>query len=319
MAVLVHEELGKLTPVQIQPENPRPPPPKPEPPEPPPAPEAPPPPKVKPHPVRSRATKMRRPTRRKAPPAQASKVVAQNPDPVDFTSETLVTGSATSYVGGATTSTGTSETAVPSDLADPQVTDVPDQSQPVRLRGRRWRCPWPQAALLQDIYEQFVVLKVVVAADGKVESVRILKDPGFGFGAAAVRCTHRTKFAPARNAVGKAIRSASSPDPSEVYALMRAKLKCCAVVLLVAAVVGSCAERQATPEECRAILDRIVEIELAEMGFRDSVLADRTKKRLARKYATDLSACIGRELSRGAMECVQDAPTNEQLSHDCLR
>ncbi len=209
MAVIVHEELGKLTTVHVQPAKLPPPPveqPQTEPPKLPQLQEPPAKPKRRPLP---RAAKRRQPTAKRQPPARAAAVIAKPADPVDFTSETVATGNATTYAGGATTATGTNTVAVPSDAVISEPTA--DESRPVRFRGKQWRCPWPQTALSQDIYEQSVLLKVVVTASGQVESVRVLKDPGFGFGGAAVRCARRTKFAPARDAAGKAVRATSPP------------------------------------------------------------------------------------------------------------
>jgi hypothetical protein len=66
-------------------------------------------------------------------------------------------------------------------------------------------------------------------------------------------------------------------------------------------------------------LDRIVEIELSEMGFADPVLAGRRKGELRALFRSDLEACIGRRLPEGALQCVRQSRTTEQLSHSCLR
>ncbi len=95
-------------------------------------------------------------------------------------------------------------------------------------------------------------------------------------------------------------------------------LKYCSILLFVAS-VASCVERRATVEECRLILDQIIDIELTEMGFRDPVVANQAKQRLAGKYAAELNDCIGRDLSQDAMRCVREARSTEELSHECLR
>ena len=63
----------------------------------------------------------------------------------------------------------------------------------------------------EDIYEQYVVLRVVVTASGKVENAKVLTDPGYGFGDAAVVCALRTRFSPALDANGQPIQASTSP------------------------------------------------------------------------------------------------------------
>jgi len=82
---------------------------------------------------------------------------------------------------------------------------------PVRLPSREWRCPWPTQAEYEDIDEQLVALRVLVAADGSVESTELVADPGFGFGAAARDCARRARFTPARDDNGHAVRALSPP------------------------------------------------------------------------------------------------------------
>lgn len=152
-----------------------------------------------------------------AAPARAAKIVAaENTNgPVDLTDNTFVTGTASAYAGGATTKQGTSDHAVSrGDIDSPPATEAqPSTSaaQPVSLTGGQWHCPWPTAALAQDLYEQAVIVRALVQADGTVERASVVSDPGYGFGAAAVACTLRTRLNPARNARGEALRALSPP------------------------------------------------------------------------------------------------------------
>ena len=88
---------------------------------------------------------------------------------------------------------------------------------------------------------------------------------------------------------------------------------------LALALWSGCGGRPATDGECRAILDRIVELELGEQGFRDPVLAARKKSELGRRLAPELGLCVGRRLPPDAMACVAVARSTEELSHRCLR
>ena len=74
----------------------------------------------------------------------------------------------------------------------------------------------------------------------------------------------------------------------------------------------------ATEADCRVLLDAIVRIELQEQGYRDEVLQQRRQAQLARVFATQLAACVGRPLPPGALACASSATSSEQLSHMCL-
>lgn len=91
------------------------------------------------------------------------------------------------------------------------------------------------------------------------------------------------------------------------------------VALLFTVCLQSCTRERATEQQCHAIFDRIVEIELEEMGFRDVVLAARRKDELRARYQNAVRGCIGRDISARAMSCVATAKTTEELSHKCLR
>jgi len=82
---------------------------------------------------------------------------------------------------------------------------------PVRLPVREWHCPWPAQAEYEDIDQQLVSIRVLVAADGRVERAELVSDPGFGFGAAARECARRVRFTPALDSQGRATRALSPP------------------------------------------------------------------------------------------------------------
>jgi len=84
--------------------------------------------------------------------------------------------------------------------------------------------------------------------------------------------------------------------------------------LLLAGCTGSPAERR----DCERILERIVEIELKESGYRDPLLVTVKQAALKRKLDAELQACIGRRLKPGAMACVEQAKNVEALTHECL-
>ena len=153
------------------------------------------------------------------PPAQAGRIVAQEPRPeapLDLTKETFVTGTAATYAGGTTTPHGTNPVAFPTTSVDPNARPTnrpaePDHSRAVALDDDEWRCPWPSEADADQIDEQAVVIRVKVRSDGTAAAARLVSDPGHGFGRAAVACALATRFAPARDRAGRPIEADSPP------------------------------------------------------------------------------------------------------------
>lgn len=157
------------------------------------------------------------PTSPAPPPTAAAAIVVQEDAPVDLTGTTVVTGNAALATGGASTATGPLITgtavAVPEADPAPSLPPAPAASltRAVQLDTARWRCAWPDEASSQDIYEQAVVLRVVVRADGSVEAAQLIEDPGHGFGRAALACAKRTAFTPALDPNGRPTRALSPP------------------------------------------------------------------------------------------------------------
>lgn len=107
---------------------------------------------------------------------------------------------------------------------------------------------------------------------------------------------------------------------SRVRAVQSLATSCvCGLMLACLAGISGCGQRKADESDCRAIFDRIVEVELREMGFRDPALAERRQAELAERHRGLIAQCVGRSLPAGAMECVARADTTEEISHDCLR
>jgi periplasmic protein TonB len=160
--------------------------------------------------------------------AQAGKVLTREaaPDePVDLTGNSFVTGNADTYAGGVTASTGTADRAV----RDPNATgdgvpggkgkakqdvaeDAPDMSTaPTLPPGRNWQCAFPPEADTDQIDFQIVPILVTVGPDGSAKSVKIISDPGHGFGRAARECALRQRFTPALDRQGRAVAGTTPP------------------------------------------------------------------------------------------------------------
>jgi len=154
-------------------------------------------------------------------PAQAAKVLTQEPDPnepVDLTGNTIVQGNADAYAGGVTTANGTSTTAVHA-LASPSgvpggtgtaqvqaAPPTPDRSRSASLGGSgEWSCPFPPEADTAQIDEAYVTLQVDVRPDGTPGAVRVVSDPGNGFGREARRCAMGKRYQTALDHDGNSI------------------------------------------------------------------------------------------------------------------
>ena len=96
-------------------------------------------------------------------------------------------------------------------------------------------------------------------------------------------------------------------------------LRSACLIGLVCAGGAGCTARGATAEECRDILDRIVEVELREMGYADPELTALRQHELASRYAEELGECEGRAIPGNALACVARAESTEEISHECLR
>ncbi len=90
-------------------------------------------------------------------------------------------------------------------------------------------------------------------------------------------------------------------------------------VLLLILACNACTAERATREACLEIVDRIVEIELAEQGFRDAALAQARKEDMRALLAPEFARCENRRLAAGALACVRAAKSAEEISHICLR
>jgi outer membrane biosynthesis protein TonB len=197
----------------------------PEPPKPEAAPKVEPEPPAAPEPARA-APKTRAPKAlpRQAPApaaasARAAAVVTQQPDPavVDF-GNTFVQGNAAQYAGGVTASAGAADHAVHDANARADGIEggtatgaASDRSHdPMLADGARWDLPFPEEADAEGLDAALVELRVRVAADGAVEQVDVVKDPGFGFGRDARRYALRKRWVAGKNKLGQPIASAVS-------------------------------------------------------------------------------------------------------------
>ncbi len=130
---------------------------------------------------------------------------------MDFTASSFVVGKAGTYAGGASTSSGTSAHAADGRAVASAAGDPGSRRRSVSLDESAWSCPWPPEAGGAEIVREVVVLRVSVRSDGTADAVKILSDPGAGFGPAARACALRTHFRPALDEGGAAMAAWSPP------------------------------------------------------------------------------------------------------------
>jgi hypothetical protein len=103
---------------------------------------------------------------------------------------------------------------------------------------------------------------------------------------------------------------------------MRGVVKWRRLVLVGALLAGGpagCRGRAATAEDCRAVVERLVELELAESGFRDPTIVARWKRTLGARLAPELMRCEGRRVPAELRTCLASAPNAEAITHGCLK
>lgn len=177
------------------------------------------------------------PTEKKAPEpppqaAAAGQVLTAKEDPnapVDFLGDTIVQGDAGTYAGGVTDSKGTSKDAVydkrakggdfdggngsgeaPTAQPAPQ---GPDLSKPASPASRDWNCShlFPPEADEADVNQAVVSVIVTVRPDGSPGAVKVVADPGNGFGRAARTCALSQRYSAALDRDGKATTGSTPP------------------------------------------------------------------------------------------------------------
>lgn len=163
------------------------------------------------------------------PAAQAGRVLTApvDPDePEDFTGDGFATGNADRYVGGVTAPAGTgtvatynraaSTTGVPNSTgtgAPPPAPAKVDRSRPASVTSRSaWSsCPFPPEADVDQIDYATVTIIVTVRPDGTPRSVRVVNDPGHGFGRAARMCALAQLYTPALDRDGTPTTGTTAP------------------------------------------------------------------------------------------------------------
>jgi hypothetical protein len=92
-----------------------------------------------------------------------------------------------------------------------------------------------------------------------------------------------------------------------------------AVFLLVGAAVGvaGCG-RKATREDCEAVVDKNVELQLKALGVTDPAVVGKRRDEMRASMRDDIEKCVGKRVTDGMMSCVKSAETAEKIDK-CLR
>jgi protein TonB len=156
--------------------------------------------------------------------AQAGKTLTAEPkadDPYDMTNFTITQGNNDNYAGGTTRSDGTNKEPPKGPVAAPgaptgtgTVAAPPpppppaptvDKSRAARTVNDDWNCPFPPEADSAQIDSAQVIVEVQVGPNGAPSGVKVLSDPGNGFGREALRCAMRQRFTPALDRDGNTV------------------------------------------------------------------------------------------------------------------
>jgi hypothetical protein len=78
-----------------------------------------------------------------------------------------------------------------------------------------------------------------------------------------------------------------------------------------------CGRHRATHADCAAVLDRLVELELTESGYRDPIVRARWQADLQSRFSTDLGRCRGLMVRDDLARCLSTARNAEDIAHGC--
>ena len=85
------------------------------------------------------------------------------------------------------------------------------------------------------------------------------------------------------------------------------------------AAISGCHRHTASAADCRAILDRLVALELKEQGFRDPALVPRWQTELAHRFDDDLRRCRAVRVGNDLDACLRAAQNPEEIAHHCVK
>jgi hypothetical protein len=76
--------------------------------------------------------------------------------------------------------------------------------------------------------------------------------------------------------------------------------------------------RKATEDDCRAIVDKNVEIQMTSMHITDSDAIEKKKLEMRSEFESDMKGCVGKRVTDGMMDCVKKAQKADEIDK-CMR
>lgn len=162
--------------------------------------------------------------------AQAAKVMtapADPDEPLDLTGEGFVSGDGSGLGYGMVSGQGRSttptysphaaNTGVPGGRGTSAAPPPPPPSGPDRSRdpglvgGTAWDCPFPAEADAEQIDQAVAQIIVTVRPDGTPQSVKVISDPGYGFGRQARICALGRRYTPGFDRDGNPVAKTTPP------------------------------------------------------------------------------------------------------------
>lgn len=87
--------------------------------------------------------------------------------------------------------------------------------------------------------------------------------------------------------------------------------------LVFAVALAGCG-RKATREDCEAVVDKNVELQLKALGVTDAAVVAKRREEMRSSMKDDIDKCVGKRVTDGMMACVKNAETADKIDK-CLR
>ena len=87
--------------------------------------------------------------------------------------------------------------------------------------------------------------------------------------------------------------------------------------LLLLGLLAGCG-RKATREDCEAVVDKNVELQLKALGVTDPTIVAKRRDEMRASMRDDIDKCVGKRVTDAMMSCVKNAETAEKIDK-CLR
>jgi len=76
--------------------------------------------------------------------------------------------------------------------------------------------------------------------------------------------------------------------------------------------------RKATREDCEAVVDKNVELQLKALGVTDPAIVSKRRDEMRASMRDDIEKCVGKRVTDSMLACVKTAETAEKIDK-CLR